>query len=108
MDYRCPVCGTNAGKRKWTEAVVARMEVECPQCKNVIRLNIHPAEVVIVLLVFGTIIVLATFGYWLQSRALMLFVFGAAMAGALALPLLEKIYLRSWPRYTSNVQSPNP
>lgn len=87
---------------------MARMEAECPHCKNVIRLNIHPAEVVIVLLIFGTIIVLAALGYWLQSRGLMLSVFGAAMLGALVLPLLERIYLRSWPRYASNVQSPNP
>ena len=108
MDYRCPDCGTNLGRRRLSEAVVARMEIECSHCKNVIRLNIHPAEMVLVFLIFGTVIVLAALGYWLQSRGLMLAVFGTIMAGALALPLLEKIYLRSWPRYASSVRSPNP
>lgn len=108
MDYRCPVCRTNLGRRRLSEAVVTRMEIECSHCKSVIRLNIHPAEAVIVLLIFVTIVVSATFGYWLQNRGLMLSAFGTAMVGALALPLLEKIYLRSWPRYASSVQSPKP
>lgn len=82
------------------------MEVECPHCKNVIRLNIHRAEVVIVLLVFGAIVVLAALGYWFQSDRLMLSAFGVVMVGSLALPLLEKIYLRAWPRYVSRVKSP--
>jgi DNA-directed RNA polymerase subunit RPC12/RpoP len=106
MDYRCPDCGTNLRRRGWTDAVVARMEVECSHCRNVIRLNIHPAEVTLVLLIFGTIVVLAAFGYWFQSRGLMLAVFGAAMAGALALPLLERVYLRSWPRYAPTGKGP--
>lgn len=108
MDYRCPVCRTNLGRRRLSEAVVTRMEIECSHCKSVIRLNIHPAEAVIVLLIFVTIVVSATFGYWLQNRGLMLSAFGTAMVGALALPLLEKIYLRSWPRYASSVQNPKP
>ena len=104
MDYRCPVCGMNVGKRMLGEAVVSRMEVECSHCRSVIRLNIHRAEVVVVLLIFVTIAALAAFGYWFQSRGLMLSVFGVAMAGALAMPLLERIYLRSWPRYVSSVE----
>jgi len=87
---------------------VARMEVECRHCKSVVRLNIHPAEMILVWLIFGAIIVLAALGYWLQSRGLMLSMFGAAMAGALALPLLEKVCLRSWPRYAAIVQRPGP
>jgi hypothetical protein len=108
MDYRCPVCGTNLRRRRLGGTIVARMEIECSHCKNVIRLNIHPAELVVVLLIFGTIILLAAFGYWFQSRGLMLSVFGAAMVGALALPALETICLRSWPRYASSVQSAKP
>lgn len=84
------------------------MEIECSHCKNVIRLNVHPSEMVVVFLIFGTIVVLGTLGYWFQSHGLMLAVFGAAMAGALALPVLEKICLRSWPRYRAGVQSPDP
>ena len=108
MDYRCPVCGANLGKRKLSRAVVARMEIDCSHCKSKIRLNIHRAEVIIVLLNFGTIIVLAAFAYWFQSQGLVLSALGAAMVGALALPLLEQTYLRTWPRYASSIQSPNP
>ncbi len=57
---------------------------------------------------FGTFATLAAFAYRLQNQSLMLFAFGAAMAGALALPLLEHTYLRTWPRYVSTVKSPNP
>ena len=56
---------------------------------------------------FGTVTTLAAFAYWLQNQSLVLFAFGAAMGGALALPLLEHTYLRTWPRYVSTVQSPN-
>ena len=79
------------------------MEIDCSHCKSTIRLNVHWAEEIIVLLSFGTIIVLAAFAYWFESQGLVLSAFGAAMAGALALPLLEKTYLRTWPRYVSSV-----
>jgi hypothetical protein len=99
MDYRCPVCGVNLGKRKVSQAVVVRMETDCPHCKSTIRLNVHRAEAIVVLLSFGTFILLAAFGYWFRSQGLMLAAFGAAMLGALALPVLERTYLRTWPRY---------
>ena len=57
---------------------------------------------------FGTFATLAALAYWLQNQNLMLFAFGVAMAGALTLPVLEHTYLRTWPRYISTVQSPNP
>ena len=106
MDYRCPACGTNLGKRRWGETIVARMEIECPHCKNVIRLNVHRAEEILAPMVLGTIILLSILGYWLQSRALMIAAFGAALAGALAFPVLERIILRSWRRYASNDRRP--
>ena len=99
MDYRCPLCSANLGKRKLTQAIVARMETECSNCKGIIRLNVHRAEAITVVLGFGAIVVLAVFAYRTQSHNLALAAFGAAMAGALALPLLENTYLRSWPRY---------
>jgi len=108
MDYRCPVCRENQAKRKLSQAVVVRIEIECSNCKSRIRHNFHRAEVIAVMLGFGTFATLAAFAYWLQNQSLMLFAFGAAMAGALALPLLEHTYLRTWPRYVSTVQSPNP
>lgn len=84
------------------------MEIDCSHCKSTIRLNVHRAETIIVLLNFGTIIVLAAFAYWFQSQGLVLSALGAAMVGALALPVLEQTYLRTWPRYASIVQSPDP
>jgi hypothetical protein len=75
------------------------MEIDCSHCKSRIRLNLHWAEVIVVLLGFGTFVVLAALAYALQSQRLALIAFGAAMVGALALPLLERIFLRSWPRY---------
>lgn len=107
MDYRCPVCGENLAKRRLSQAVVARMDIECSNCKSRIRHNFHRAGVIAVTLGFGAFATLAAFAYWLQNQTLMLFAIGAAMAGALALPLLEHTYLRTWPRYASIVQSPN-
>jgi DNA-directed RNA polymerase subunit RPC12/RpoP len=108
MDYRCPVCRANLAKRKLTQAVVVRMEIDCSHCNSTIRHNFHWAEVMIALLGFGTFVVLAALAYRLQSHYLMLFAFGTAMASALALPLLERIWLRSWPRYAPTVPSPKP
>ena len=108
MDYRCPICRENQAKRRLTQAVVVRMEIECANCKSRIRHNFHRAEVIAVTLCFGSFATLAAFAYWLQNQDLMIFAFGAAMAGALASPLLEHTYLRTWPRYVSTVQSPDP
>lgn len=75
------------------------MEIDCAHCKSTIRLNVHRAEAMAVFLGFGAFVVLAALAYWLQSHGLMLLAFGAAMLGALALPLLERTWLRTWPRY---------
>jgi len=103
MDYRCPDCRADLGKRKLVQAIVARMEMVCSHCKSTIRLNIHRAEVIVVLLGFGTFIALVVFAYGFQSQGLMLAALGAAMVGAAASPLLEQTYLRTWPRYASTV-----
>src|SRR3990167_5160409 len=108
MDYRCPVCRENIAKRRLSQMVMLKLEIECPRCNSVVRHNIHRAETIIVLLDFAAIIVLAAFAYWFQSRGLVVVAVGAAMAGASALPLLERTYLRTWPRYAAIAQSPEP
>ena len=108
MDYRCPVCRENIAKRRLSQTVMLKLEIECPRCNSVVRHNIHRAETIIVLLDFAAIIVLAAFAYWFQSRGMVLVAVGAALVGASALPLLERTYLRTWPRYATTVQSPNP
>ena len=107
MDHRCPACRANLGKRKLSQAIVAQMEMDCSHCKHRIRLNIHRAEIIIVMFNFAMIVVLGAFAYWYQSQSLALLALGAAMMGMLALPLLEQTYLRNWPRYAT-VQSPAP
>lgn len=99
MDCRCPICSHDLGRRKLGHAIVARMEIECAFCKNYIRLNVHPAEHITVLLGFCGFLVLAAIAYLLQSQALAVIAFGAAMLGAMSLPVLERTYLRNWPRY---------
>ena len=104
MDYRCPLCGLDQGKRKLIHSIIARMEMDCSHCKRTIRLNVHRAEMVIVLVNFATIVLLGALAYRFQSHELVLFTVGAVMLGALALPLLEQTWLRNWPRYAT-VQS---
>jgi len=108
MDYRCPVCRENIAKRRLSQTVMLGLEIECPRCNSVVRHNIHRAETIIVLLNFAVILVLAVFAYWFQSRGLVLVAVGAALVGAAASPLLERTYLRTWPRYASIVQRPKP
>ncbi len=99
MDHRCPVCGKDIDRKKFSRAIVSTMAIDCPHCLRKIHLNIHRAEAVLVLGNFIFIVGFATFAWWLQSRGLVLAMFGAIMAGALLLPLLERAWLRDWPRY---------
>lgn len=99
MDYRCPLCATNLAQRRLVQAALLRMERECSGCKRVLQLNIHWTEEAVALLGLGTVVALGAFAYWWQSERLALAAFVAAMLGALALPLIERIHLRDWPRY---------
>lgn len=99
MDYRCPLCGNDLGARKLSRAIIAQMEIDCPHCKRRIRLNVHRAEAAAILGGFGGFAAFAALAYWLDRQGLYLAAFAAAMAGALALPLIERLWLRAWPRY---------
>lgn len=100
MDYRCPVCRQVIAKRRLSQTVMVKLEIECPHCKSVVRNNIHRIESFVVMLNFAALIVLAALAYWLDSRNLVIVAVGVAMVGAAAMPLLEHTYLRNWPRYT--------
>ena len=108
MDYRCPVCRANLGTRKFSQSITVGLETECPQCGSVIRVNVHPAETAIVAFNFAAIVALAAFAYRLQSRGLVLVAVGAGLAGAAALPVIERTWLRAWPRYLPMVKDANP
>jgi len=101
MDYRCPSCNKDVVKRSLGGSIVMRLEIECSHCKSTIRLNVHRAEVFAVAFNFGTIVVLAVLAYWFRSQILVSVVVAAVMLGALVSPLIERIYLRTWPRYAS-------
>ena len=99
MDYRCPLCRADLGQRKLVHAIVAQMESDCSVCRGRLRMNIHQAERAVVLASFSAVLVVGVLAYALQSHALALLLFGVAMAGAAAVPLLENTWLKRWPRY---------
>ena len=101
MDYRCPLCGHDLASRRVLNAVMASMESDCARCKGRIKLNVHRAETFLVVGSFAAMVALAMLAYQRQSAGFALLAFAAAMLGALAVPLLERTYLRSWPRYVS-------
>ncbi len=99
MDHRCPLCGRDLAARRLSQMNIARMEIDCPYCKRRIRVNVHRAEEALIVASFGAFALLAALGYWLDREGFYLAAFAAAMAGAAALPLAERLWLRTWPRY---------
>ena len=106
MDYHCPLCGMDLGVRKLSQPIIARTEIECPFCKQRIRFNFHRAEVAIILGSFAALVALFAAAYWLNHDALLVAAFAAALAGAAALPVLERWWLRGWPRYVAPARPP--
>ncbi len=103
MNYRCPFCEKDLKSRKLMHAVVARAETDCLHCKSRLRYNVHRAESAVVMFNFVAIAVFVTSAYWLQSKTLAIIAFGAAMLGALMLPMLERTWLKDWPRFAKAV-----
>lgn len=101
MDYRCPACGAELGRRKYGQAVIARMDIDCSHCNQTIQLHVHPVEAAVSYGALGIALALAGVAYWLQSQTLLVLAIGAAMLPALVLPLVERVMLRDWPRYAS-------
>jgi len=108
MDYRCPLCGADQKKTRFGQTLVTQMASQCSECHGVIHLNVHRAETIVVLLNLAILVVLAVFAYWPQRRWLVLIAVGAALVGASALPVLERTYLRNWPRYASSAARTEP
>lgn len=99
MIYRCPACEKDLTTRKLSQAVISRLETDCPHCKTRLSFNVHRAEFVIVLFNFAAIAVFVASAYWLHSKVLAIIAFGTAMLGALMLPVLERTWLRDWQRF---------
>jgi hypothetical protein len=99
MDHRCPLCGDRIAFRKLSQPIIARAEIDCPFCKGRLKVNLHAAEEAVVLGTLGGFLLCAGLGYWLESEGLYVAAFAVAMLGAGALPLIERLWLRAWPRY---------
>ena len=99
MDYRCPICRADLGSRKLVHSIIAKMESDCSVCRGRLRMNIHQVEMAVVVVSFGAVLVVGILAWHFQSHGLALLLFGIAMAGALAVPLLENTWLKRWPRY---------
>jgi uncharacterized protein (DUF983 family) len=106
MDYRCPLCRADLGQHKLVQAIVTKMESDCSVCRGRLRMNVHQAEMAVVLVSFGAILVVGVLAWSLRSHALALLLFGVAMAGSLAVPLLESTWLKRWPRYVPAAKPP--
>jgi DNA-directed RNA polymerase subunit RPC12/RpoP len=107
VDYRCPICTRDLAKRKLSQSVVARWEIDCRFCGKRIRLNVHPLELKVVMFGFAAFVVLAVFAWRLESKTLTVLALCAGIAGPLALPVLERTTLRTWARYAPIAPGPD-
>ncbi len=99
MDYRCPACGENLKKRKLSQSIIAKMELDCPKCMERLELNIHGIESASLIGGFALFVVLGLLAYRAQSEALF---FAAALGGGSGLAImqvLDRTWLKGWPRY---------
>jgi len=103
MDHRCPACGADLSARKFSQTVVAQMQIDCSRCKKTIRLNLHRAEVTLVFANFAIIGLLGVLAWLRQSQGLVLAALAAAALGTLALHVLGATMLRDWPRYVADL-----
>jgi DNA-directed RNA polymerase subunit RPC12/RpoP len=102
MNTRCPRCGRELATRKLANAIIVRMELDCPGCQQRLRLNLHPAETTVVLAATATFLALAVMAYQRQSHALLLAALAAGLLGMAAVYAVERHWLRDWPRYVVN------
>ncbi|MGH8687755.1 MAG: hypothetical protein ACREU5_08490 [Burkholderiales bacterium] len=106
MDYRCPQCGRDLGRKKLSHSIVARMDHDCPYCRAALSLNLHRSETLAVIAATAVAVPLALLSLALHSGALLVSALGVAMAGALAFYILERTWLRAWPRYAPRRPAP--
>ena len=99
MNHRCPHCGRDLVSHKLAQSIVARMDLDCPQCHGALTVNVHPAETGLVLASVGGAVALALLAYAAQSQRLLLAALAVGIGGAAAIYVLERTRLRNWPRY---------
>jgi hypothetical protein len=101
VDYRCPNCGRDLATRKLALAVIVKMETDCPGCLQRLTMNIHAAESASTLLFSGGFVGLVLAGVAFERNALVGAGVVVGLAGGLAGYLIERVWLRAWPRYRS-------
>lgn len=106
MDFRCPFCGRDLATSKPARSVVARMDLDCPHCLGRLQFNVHRAETLLVLGTIALCVALAALAYLRQSQGLLLTALGGGMAGAAAVYLVERLWLRAWPRFRARAAPP--
>jgi DNA-directed RNA polymerase subunit RPC12/RpoP len=105
MDYRCAHCGRDLAASKPARSLIARMDVDCPHCMGRLQVNVHRAETLIVLGSVAGCVALAALAYARQNQVLLLTALGGGMAGAAALYILERTWLRAWRRFRARAPS---
>jgi DNA-directed RNA polymerase subunit RPC12/RpoP len=106
MDYRCPLCGRDLATSKPARSLIARMDVDCPHCLGRLQVHVHRAESLLVLATVAACVVLATLASWRQDQGLLLAALGVGMAGAAAIYVAERTWLRAWPRFRARESRP--
>jgi len=101
--HRCPLCTRDLSSRRLADAIIARMEIECPHCAGRLDVNVHALEKAVVLGTVALCVALASLAYAWTSQPLLLAALGAGMAGAALQYVLERTWLRRWPRYVPHV-----
>ena len=99
MDYRCPHCERDLATRRLSQPIIARMEIDCRYCKRRIKVNVHRAEEVLIFATLAGFAACAGLAYALDRQGWYAAAFAVAMLGAGALPLAERVWLRTWRRY---------
>lgn len=106
MDYRCPLCGRDLATSKPARSLIARMNVDCPHCLGRLEMNVHRAETGIVLGSVAGCIAVAALAYARQSQGLLLASLAIGMAGAAAIYVVERTWLRTWQRFRPRAPGP--
>jgi ABC-type Fe3+-siderophore transport system permease subunit len=75
------------------------MEIDCPACQRRLRLNLHPLETAVVLAGAGAFVATALLAYQRQSQGLLLAALALGVAAMAAVHVVERHWLRDWPRY---------
>jgi DNA-directed RNA polymerase subunit RPC12/RpoP len=99
LDYRCPNCGKDLAKRKLALSIIAKMEIDCPGCMQRLSMNIHQVESAATLLFSLGFVGMLLVGILRERHEVIGIGIVIGLLGGVASFLVERVYLREWPRY---------